>query len=276
MKRFLSVLLILATFFALVSCGGTKKEPTQPQVNESEDKSKLASKYRFTFEDHVDTAKSEADLEECMMSMIGSIVTDGSMYLQIHCQTNNTEAVGSFLASKGISYNDPGVGRDYIEGIVKEEMFDMIDTAFLLTLANVENVTKIVVRGDFSEKYIEALNVKVVAYLNGESENIDSPRDLQNWLDNFINACVGDKACDGVGVYLHGFEVQKGDLTGIPYSHISYGTKDEPMTILGFPRAAIANLKADFIVDMLSICPYFTLVEFFLTENADKPVLNDK
>lgn len=276
MKRFLSVLLILATLLAICSCGGTKDEPTQPQVDGEAEKAQLAAKYRFIFTDTEDSPKNEAELEEYTMSMIGSIVSDGNMYLQVHCQNDDVKAVKDFFSSKEISYNNPipSMGMNYVEGVITTEMLDIIDNVFLLALADIENVTKIKVRGDLSEKYTEALNVKTVAYLNGESENVYSPRDLQNWLDRVSDACMDGEAYDGMGVYLHGFEVQKSDLTGIPYCHISYGTKENPMTVLGFGHDVIAELDAALVADMLSICPYFTLVEFFAVQDANSPTLN--
>ena len=109
-------------------------------------------------------------------------------------------------------------------------------------------------------------------YAGNEFIHIKSTKELADCLSIMANLCGEGKAFNGIGVHLYGYEVQKSDISGIPYCHLSYGTKDNLMTVMGFGHDVLGELDAHLVVELLRICPYFTKVEFFFVKDPTAPV----
>ncbi len=275
MRRFLSFLLILATLLAICSCGGEAKEPQkQEEAPKPEDP---LSKITFFINEKESVPENEHELNEMLAELLAFCDDGRNVNVQVHGAGNGQSELVSGMEENGFSYVDgfdADVSRDWGHGVLNYDLLNTLDGEFLLSLVQMKDIEKIVVTSGEMYKDPDFPEFEVTMHLGSQEVKIHNTRHLQVQLDKLAQACQNGKSYDGMGVYLHGYEVQASDLTGIPYCHISHGSKNEPMTILGFRHDVIGQLDAKLVVDMLSICPYFTSVEFFAADDADKPALN--
>lgn len=102
---------------------------------------------------------------------------------------------------------------------------------------------------------------------------IKNTEELKNCLSMMQTLCGEGKPFQGIGVRLHGFEVQKSDVNGLPYCHVSYGTKENLLTVFGFEYDVLGELDATLVSELLRMCPYFTKAEFYPVADATHPDL---
>ena len=110
-------------------------------------------------------------------------------------------------------------------------------------------------------------------YAGKEFILIKNKTELASCLSTLQGLCGEGKPYEGIGVRLHGLEVQKGDVSGLPYCHLSYGTKDYLLTVFGFKYDVLGELNADIVAELLRMCPYFTKAEFYLVADPTSPEL---
>ncbi len=272
MRRFLSVLLILATLLAICACGGETKDPQKQE--EAPKPVDPLSKIEFVIDDEKSVPKNENELDEMLAELIAYCDNGRNVNVVLY---GSDPDLGKLVEEKGFDFRSGSdidvTDVNYDWGIVTFNLLDLLDSDFLISLVN-EDIEKVVVTPGEMYKDPEFPQFDVTMYLDDEEVKVTNNRQLQVLLNELADACKGGQAYEGMGAYLHGFEVQSTDLTGIPYCHISHGSKNEPMTVLGFRYDVIGQLDAELVVDMLSICPYFTSVEFFAADDADKPALN--
>ena len=269
MRRFICVLLTLATLFSLVSCGG-KGEKSQETPKPADPLSKIES----VLDKKTNSPKNEAELDEMIADLIAACDDGRNISMWLY---GNSPDLESIMQEKGYVFKS-AVEFDIVTaksiGTVPYDLLDTLDGEFLLSLVNKEDIERIVLMPGGMYQDPNFPEFEVTMYLGGEKEKIFNTRHLEVQLQKMADACKEGAAYKGMGVYLHGFEVQKGDITGVPYCYLSYGTKDQPKTVLGFDGEAIQKLDAKSVVDLILLCPYFTSVDFFASKNPQEPVLN--
>ena len=149
-----------------------------------------------------------------------------------------------------------------------------LDITFLKAAVSYEGVTELLVVPYESEQIADGeFPVYLVGVFDeGNFVQIKNRTEFAKWLETLIERCQEGKAYGGIGVNMVGFEVGRSELTGIPYSHLSYSS-DPIGTVLGLSYEVVAALDSKLIVDLLVLCPHFSRVEFYLTKDASKPVL---
>jgi len=274
LKKSLTALFLLLALL-LSSCGAAKKEkdnqPDAPKDSVSDEQPASVSSVIFQLEDKTLTPKNEVELSSALSEMVSLCLPGDQIRIHVECgedQTVREHFEESMMYYISAAEEDPeAIGG---VGYVNYDEISAVTAEFIQTLSGIMGVEKIEVSIYFPD---EPFPVCEVGYYEGDTWiPLKSRRDLTKAMISMEKLCDGGKAYDGVGVRLVGFAVEKGDLTGIPYCHLSHLNGAKATTVLGFRHDVLPELDAKLIVDMIMICPYFERVEFYLTENAENPV----
>ena len=279
MKRIFTVLTVVLLTLLLLACGAEdKKKPTDAETPEStlEDATDPLSRIVIVMQDSRVTPKSKDELASALAEM-ASLGADGecNVLLQVYGEGNTDSDLKDYIQKQDFYYQNSlecDVIREYGVSSIPYGVFAAMSPTFFYDVAAFAKVERVeIILG--SATVVEEFPFEVGYYAGNAFYRIQSTDELASCLAMLQGLCGEGKPYGGIGVRLYGYEVQKGDVSGLPYCHLSHGTKDDPLTVFGFKYDVLGELDATVVSDLLRMCPYFTKAEFYLVADPTNPEL---
>lgn len=280
MKK-ICIISMLLVLLLLASCGdkqNTQETAPTPATPESsvEDATDPLSRIVIVMQDSRVTPKSKDELASALTEM-ASLGADGecNVLLQVYGEGNTDSDLKDYIQKQDFYYQNSlecDVIREYGVSSIPYGVFAAMSPTFFYDVAAFAKVERVeIILG--SATVVEEFPFEVGYYAGNAFYRIQSTDELASCLAMLQGLCGEGKPYGGIGVRLYGYEVQKGDVSGLPYCHLSHGTKDDPLTVFGFKYDVLGELDATVVSDLLRMCPYFTKAEFYLVTDPTNPEL---
>lgn len=284
MKKLYFLTVLLVAIFLLVSCGGSKKQTntintpapeSQEQTGIPNQNNNLFEKIVFVISDEEITVESEEEMAELWEQVKTFCTNGGGIDIEVHGAGNTNDDLKAGMAAKGIVYQtslEADSLREFGVGMIDSAQFDGIDATFWKSVLSYKDITLVKLKaieatddGEFPAYFVGVRDGKNLVQVHNRTE-------FASWLKTLVARCEEGKAYGGIGVNMVGFEVSSSELSGIPYSHLSYG-RGTTATLLGISSEVVAAMDSKLIVDLLVLCQHFERVEFYLVKDAANPVM---